>query len=463
MSNNFNIIREGSDSYKVSHWKQFPKNTEKVHLYLESRGGGDSVLFFGLQYIISQYLSGVVVTREKIDDAKKLYQMHFGTNDIFNEEGWEYILAEHNGMLPIEIKSVKEGSLVSTKNVLLTVENTDPKCYWLPGWIETILLQVWYPTTVATKSYQMKKIILDYLIKSGDPNLIDFKLHDFGYRGSTTVESSAIGGAAHLVNFKGSDTLSAITLLSDYYQEECAGFSIPAAEHSTITSWGKDKEKEAYANMLEQFPGMVAVVSDSYDIWNAIGKIWGDDLKEKVLNHEGTLVIRPDSGYPPDIVIKCLDLLGEKFGFTINKKGYKVLVDKVRLIQGDGISKEMIEQIQTKLDEHKWSGDNIAYGCGGALLQKMNRDTFKFAIKCSSIIVNGVERDVFKDPITDPGKKSKKGRMSLHYDSSAKKWQTKCGNEIDESSNMLETVFKNGVLTRSQKLDEIRQLSSSFI
>ncbi len=457
-----NLLTYGTDSYKVSHWKQYPPKTNKVFLYLESRSSKTETLFFGLQSILIKYLSGTVVTQENINDAKRFYKLHFGSDDIFNEKGWLYILNKHNGKLPLEIKAVKEGTVVPSKNALITVVNTDPECYWLPGYIETLLLQVWYPTTVATNSYNMKKEILRYLKKSGDPTQIGFKLHDFGFRGSTSVESSSIGGGAHLVNFLGTDTLSALEFLNKYYGEECAGFSIPAAEHSTITSWGKGNEKNAYNNMLEQFPNsMVAVVSDSYDIYNAIEKIWGEELYGKVMQRNDSLVIRPDSGYPPKIVVECLELMAKKFGFTINSKGYKVLDPKVRLIQGDGIDYDMICKIQQALDESKFSGDNIAYGSGGGLLQKLNRDTFKFAIKCSAVEVDGKFKDVFKDPITDPGKKSKKGLMSLQYNSENKEWITNCGEAYTDNKNMLETVFLNGEIKRKQNLKEIRDLANT--
>jgi nicotinamide phosphoribosyltransferase len=163
----------------------------------------------------------------------------------------------------------------------MTVENTDPKLFWLTNYLETLLVQVWYPSTVATQSFAMKKLLLEYLHETGDPLLIDFKLHDFGYRGVTCPEQAAIGAASHLVNFQGTDTIAGLELLGEYYDEFCAGFSIPASEHSTITSWGKEHEVDACRNMLTQYPeGYVACVSDSYDIFNCCENIWGGELRE---------------------------------------------------------------------------------------------------------------------------------------------------------------------------------------
>lgn len=414
----------------------------------------DKVVFFGLQYFVERYLEGAVVTQDKIDEAAKIAALHLGNESLFNREGWEYILRKHGGMLPVSIKAVPEGSVVETHNVLVTVENTDPKCYWLTNYLETLLVQTWYPTTVATLSRNMKIRIMEYLDETGNPELIDFKLHDFGFRGVSSVESAGIGGAAHLVNFKGTDTIASLILLRDYYDAGMAGFSIPAAEHSTITAWGREHESDAMKNMLEQFPtGTVAVVSDSYNIYKACSDIWGDKLKEKVLGRNGMLVIRPDSGDPPEVVLKVLEILGDKFGYSRNEKGYKVLNDKVRVIQGDGMDYAMARDILDNLMIHKWSADNVSFGMGGALLQKLNRDTQKFAFKCSGVTVDGKERDVYKEPITDPGKNSKAGRLKLLRENGTY-YTVKADNP---GKDELVEVFRDGRLLRKYTLNEVRE------
>ncbi|RTK96693.1 MAG: nicotinate phosphoribosyltransferase [Neisseriaceae bacterium] len=444
-----------SDSYKVSHYKQLPPNTKKMYSYFESRTGAayDSTVFFGLQYWLKEYLCGQVVTQEKIDRAEKRFNLHFGKN-IFNKKGWQHILEKHDGYLPIEIKAVPEGTAVDGSNVLMTAENTDEESAWLTNYLETMLVQVWYPSTVTTQSRAMKSVLLKYLNETGDPSLIDFKLHDFGFRGVTCPEQAAIGGAAHLVNFLGTDTFPGIILAEEFYDEEMAGFSIPASEHSTITSWGRDNEVQACENILTQYPdGLVACVSDSFDIFKCCSDIWGGVLKDKVLKRDGTLVVRPDSGHPPFIVVQVLNILGEKFGYTINKKGYKVLNPKVRVIQGDGIDFNMLGMILDAMKTSRWSADNVAFGSGGGLLQKLNRDTQKFAFKCSSILVLDENRDVYKQPITDKGKKSKSGRFKL----------VKEGNKFltvgqdDPRQDELQTVFLNGKLLIDQKFSDIRK------
>lgn len=448
-----------TDSYKISHWKQYPPGTEKVYSYFESRSGAkfNRTVFFGLQYFLKRYLEGKVVTAEKINEAEEIFNLHFG-GKVFNREGWEYILHNHDGKLPVVIKAVPEGSIIPESNVMMTVENTDPKVFWLTNFLETLLVQVWYPCTVATQSRAMKQIIGNYLAETGDPSLIDFKLHDFGFRGVTCPEQAALGGAAHLVNFQGTDTVAGLVLTRKFYGDLISGFSIPASEHSTITSWGEQHEVDAMRNMLEKYPtGLVACVSDSFDIFKACSELWGTTLKDRILQRDGVLVVRPDSGEPTVMVPTVLNLLGEKFGTITNEKGYKVLHPKVRVIQGDGIDFSTLEDILKAVKDRGWSADNVAFGSGGGLLQKLNRDTQRFAFKCSSVTVNGQERDVFKRPITDQVKSSKAGRLKLVYEFGSHGPALKTIPFSDNGEDQLQTVFKDGVLSGEQKFSEIRK------
>jgi len=454
-----------TDSYKVSHYRQYPRGTNKVYSYLEARKGGEyaEVMFFGLQYILKRYLAGQVVTKQKIDRAEMLFKAHFGNDTLFNRAGWEHILTEHDGKLPVEIKAAPEGMIIPEGNVMMTIENTCPKCYWLVNYLETLLVQVWYGCTTGTISREMKKIIKNALAKSGTdtPENLAFKLHDFGYRGVSSSESAAIGGAAHLVNFMGTDTLAAIEMLMEYYNADMPGFSIPAAEHSTITSWGQDGEEAAYKNMLEQYPtGLVAVVSDSWDIRNAVKNIWGDRLRNQVVMRDGVLVIRPDSGDPTKVLPALLEMLGTQFGAVENSKGYKVLHQKVRLIQGDGITRRTLEGILNAVMESGWSADNLAFGSGGGLLQNCDRDTQRFAMKCAYAEVDGIGREVYKQPATDKTKNSKKGRLMLVQDPM---FETTNGTKfatIPEGTkgfaDILMPVFRNGELLCEQTLGEVR-------
>ncbi len=450
-----------TDSYKISHWRQYPPKTEAVYSYFESRGGKwHDVVFFGLQYYLKRYLSGQVVTQDRIDEADELLAVHFDDKTMFNRAAWEYILKKHGGRLPVRIRAVPEGTPVPTFNVLMSIENTDPACFWLTNYLETLLVHVWYGSTVATQSREMRHLITKYLKRTGTPELCPFKLHDFGFRGVSSVETAGMGDAAHLISFQGTDTLAGIQFARKYYHEPMAGFSIPAAEHSTITSWGQDHELDAMRNMLRQFPtGTVAVVSDSFNVFEACSDIWGGTLHDEVLHRHGTLVIRPDSGDPVQVLVKghpnVLDILAEKFGYSVNDKGYKVLADQVRVIQGDGIDFEMIDSILYALKQKGYSADNIAFGSGGALLQKLNRDTLKFAFKCSSITVDGEERQVFKNPVTDKGKQSKRGRLRLvRVDNS---FQTRRFEESREEDDCLVEVFRNGDMLKDYDFAGIRR------
>ncbi|SFD43346.1 nicotinate phosphoribosyltransferase [Pragia fontium] len=448
-----------TDSYKTSHFLQYPQGTEYVSSYIESRGGSyPKTLFFGLQIFIKQYLTKPI-TLTDINEAEEVLAMH---GLPFNYEGWMHILKQHNGYLPLEIEAVPEGTLVPTGNVLVQVVNTDPQCAWLTSYIETALLRaIWYPTTVATVSKACHTILDAYLSETADNlNSLPFKLHDFGARGASSEESVAIGSLAHLVNFMGTDSLSGVMAARRYYHKEMAGFSIPAAEHSTITSWGREGEAAAYANMLRRFGGKgktVAVVSDSYDIWNAIDNIWGGELKSQVENNGGTLVIRPDSGEPVEIVPEAIERLMAKFGYTINSKGYKVLPDFIRLIQGDGVSVSSIEEILCEMKKRKLSAENVSFGMGGELLQKVNRDTQRFAMKASAICINGEWKDVYKDPITDRVKRSKKGRLALINQQG--EFKTVSRNSIDPSENLLIPIYRDGQLIMDYSLDNIRLLA----
>jgi nicotinamide phosphoribosyltransferase len=463
-----------TDSYKPSHFLQTPEGTVNQFSYIESRGGVYPVtLFAGLQPLLKEDLSNPI-TREDIEEAAEVLAAH---GEPFNRVGWEHILEAHNGYLPLSIKAVPEGTVVPTHNVLVTVEATDPKCAWLVSYVETILLRaVWYMTTVATQSWTIKQVIKEALEKTGDPAGLPFKLHDFGARGVSSYESAQLGGAAHLINFLGTDTTPALQFIRKMYNTSAMpGFSIPAAEHSTITPFGPEGEVDAYRNMIKQFSregSIYAVVSDSYDIYNAVENLWGGVLKEEVIASKGLLVIRPDSGHPATVVLKCVQLIDKKFGSVANSKGYKVL-NNVRVIQGDGINEESIREILGAIIGAGYSADNIAFGMGGALLQIVNRDTQKFAMKCSAIAINGFHEqdhdaswgnktvrwyDVFKDPVTDHGKRSKKGRIKLVRSLIDGSYFTVREGELIKTptEDVLVEVFRNGKILKEYTFEEVR-------
>jgi nicotinamide phosphoribosyltransferase len=452
-----------TDSYKLNHWNQYPAGTEKVYSYFECRKGAKfaETPFFGLQYIIKNHLEGVVVTREKIENAAKLCKAHFGSEKYFNREGWEYILNSYGGKLPVVIKAVEEGTVVPINNVLMTIENTDNKCFWLTNFLETILSQVWYPITVASLSREVKVTLNEYFTLTSDGGLLNFGLHDFGFRGASSWESAGIGGAAHLINFLGTDTVVAMEVAVNYYNADLNGlaFSVAATEHSVMTALGKNGEEQVVENLLNEYPtGILSVVSDSYDIYNFVSNIVGTKFKDRILARDGVFVVRPDSitpthPTPEEEMVWIMENLWANIGGTINNKGYKVINPKVRVLWGDGIDIDGIKKILYAVTKAGFATENIAcFGMGGGLLQKVNRDTQRCAFKCSAQYRDGQWYDIQKNP-KDVSKASKKGKLKLIKVDG----EFETVGENDPGEDYLKVVFYDGVLLNEVDFATIRK------
>ena len=452
-----------TDSYKLNHWNQYPAGTEKVYSYFECRKGAKfaKTPFFGLQYIIKNHLEGVVVTREKIENAAKLCKAHFGSEKYFNREGWEYILNSYGGKLPVVIKAVEEGTVVPINNVLMTIENTDNKCFWLTNFLETILSQVWYPITVASLSREVKVTLNEYFTLTSDGGLLNFGLHDFGFRGASSWESAGIGGAAHLINFLGTDTVVAMEVAVNYYNADLNGlaFSVAATEHSVMTALGKNGEEQVVENLLNEYPtGILSVVSDSYDIYNFVSNIVGTKFKDRILDRDGVFVVRPDSitpthPTPEEEMVWIMENLWANIGGTINSKGYKVINPKVRVLWGDGIDIDGIKKILYAVTKAGFATENIAcFGMGGGLLQKVNRDTQRCAFKCSAQYRDGQWYDIQKNP-KDVSKASKKGKLKLIKVDG----EFETVGENDPGEDYLKVVFYDGVLLNEVDFATIRK------
>lgn len=459
-----------ADSYKVSHWMQLPKGTEYGHSYIESRGGfSDNVMFFGLQKVIKDNLT-TPITMNDVVKAKAVIDKHLGEG-IFNEKGWVRLLEKHNGYLPLRIRAIREGSIVPTKTALVTVENTDPEFAWAQSYLETLILRsIWYGTTVATISMDCKNTIKKYLDKySDDPSAIDFMLHDFGYRGVSSDESAQIGGLAHLLNFKGSDTMAAMIAAMEYYKSDgdiC--YSVIASEHSTMCSNADAENRndflsaEKLVSILEKrcketgtFQ-IVSAVADTYDVYRFTKQFIGTDLKERIANSGGRFVVRPDSGDATVVPVDLVESLMECFGYTINSKNMKVLPPCIRVLQGDGITKDTIGIILENAAKRGISPCNFVFGMGGALLQHCDRDWLKFAMKCSAICVDGQWRDVFKDPITDSGKTSKKGRLTTVRTIGDEIKTVRISEVKNTDVDLMWVVYENGVVFNQEDFNTIR-------
>ena len=459
-----------SDSYKYSHVDAYEDGIVSMFDYAEARSGKffDYTVFFGMQYYLKKYFIRPI-TQYEVDEA---YEYSIAHGIPFDKEGWDYIVQELKGLLPVRIKSVREGLRVPVKNVLFTMESTDKRVFWIASWLETILMKVWYPSNIATRSTDIRDLMMKYAEQTSDNPFVDYQLHNFGDRGSSSVESAGIGGMAHLIPFRGTDNFNSIRYVKNFYNItdiKTIGHSIPALEHSTVTSWGKDREYDMFLNFLEKNKGndIAAFVCDSYDYFKTVDVVTSDERFTVKINSDDypVFVIRPDSGEPTVVIPKTLDIMEKNnVPFTINKKGFKVW-NKMRLIWGDGVVEEGIDEMINILIDRGYSSENIAFGMGGALMQgndnsSNNRDTQGFAIKNSSVTYeDGSKRDVFKDPITAPDKKSKKGELTLWYNNTTKEFFTDLISfkENDTSiTNMLNLIFENGKFVKEWTFDEVR-------
>lgn len=536
MSYNKNLLLM-TDVYKLGHMRQYKPGTTKVYSYLCARSDKKykDALFFGLQPYLK--ILETPITEQDGEEFMSYYTSILGSQapaDISEKISALVKL----GYLPLEIKAVPEGTIIDNKNVLATVTNTLPEFYWVVGFFESLLLKVWAPTTVATKSLQFKRIAKKYTDETSTADfLMPFLVHDFGYRGVSSEETAELCGAAHLVNFCGTDTVPAVKFMKEmYHGEGLIGASVPATEHSIHCSFGPTAENEIeyVTRQMELNPtGIMSVVSDAYDYWRML-TVTLPAVKDKILARDGKYVVRPDSGDP--LKILCGDgiemfthktsadyrieqiinhmkfgtssvtviekelpiaqigntyykytveddlsfstkkieptpeqkgtfrILDELFGSTVNEKGYKELNPKIGVIYGDGMYLERYETILKTMKEMGYANTNLVVGIGGLLLQQHNRDDLGFAFKATYAEINGVATELYKDPITDPGKKSHKGLMTLVCDESnfgsgvTKRYRTvdQC-TEAEEKQGELVTVFKDGKTVKEYTLAEIRE------
>ncbi len=420
-----NILRSfATDAYKVSHFLQLPKNTQAVRFYIAPRHAlrpeNNNYIVFGIRYFIEKYLK-TPISYQDIEETKKIWESFNlgGISSTFPEKDFKKIISKYKGFLPIKIVGVKEGTILNKYNIpIFIISVDDPDLVWLPGFIETALQRsIWYPSTVATISYNVKQELLKaYKISVSTNNYenIKYQLHDFGARGASSGESAGIGGLAHLLNFMGTDTMEAVYLGNKLYEipiKELA-CSITASEHSTVTSWGNKHvgERDSLLNIIDickqHGDHIFAFVSDSYDYFYTIDKLWGDpEIIKAIQDAKLSPIVRPDSGDPVEVVLYALDSLSKSWGYTTNNKGYKVL-NTIRIIQGDGMNIDRITTLINKIIEHKYSVENVSFGMGGGLLQNLNRDSMSWSMKMYKLKQNNEWRDIQKNPLTQQEKAS---------------------------------------------------------
>lgn len=470
-----NVILE-TDSYKLTHDPMYPDDCEVVGSYLESRHGATHpyVLWNGLQPIL-HFLQGRVVTDAVIDEAAILSEAHFGDASAFNRKGWEHIRDEFGGRLPVRIKAAPEGTIVPTGNCLMYAENTSGlPSRFLTNALESVLLHSWYPTTVATISHDLKQFFLECKKQCSEDDFVDFMLHDFGYRGASTKESAGVGGCGHLISFKGTDTLRAMRQALWYYDADLASlaFSVPATEHSVMTAEGELGEFKLIERLIRLFnKGIFSMVGDSFNIMKVANE-YIPKLKDLILAREPNaigackFVLRPDSLRGPDDtpeeqMLVLTQSLADTFGYENNKKNYKVLNPKVGVLWGDGINPDGIKRICKYIMARGWSVDHLVFGMGGGLLQKVNRDTERFATKCCAMRRSGEWVKVQKNPL-DVTKASKGGRMKLirqlNLEGKAKLvTMTEDHPLYHDHEDVMVPVFENGEILREFSFEEVRQ------
>jgi nicotinamide phosphoribosyltransferase len=482
-----------ADFYKISHKAQYPAGTEVVYSTWIPRTsrmtGVDHVVAFGFQAFIKKYLieyfNEHFFNKSKLSVITEYSRIISATLGIKNPDT-KHIEDLHNlGYLPIKISALAEGTLCPLRVPMLVLENTNDKFFWLTNFLETLMsCELWLAATSATTAHEYKKILNWWAEKTDETNMgfVQFQGHDFSMRGMASLEAAELSGAGHLLSFVGTDTIPAICHLERYYNadvsKELVGTSIPASEHSVACAYGKDNEQEYYRRLIEDvYPtGFVSLVSDTWNFWEVLDKIIRS-MRDTILTRDGKVVIRPDSGDPvkiicgdpesPDPLVRkgAVEILWDIFGGTINSQGYKCLDSHIGCIYGDAITLTRCQEICENLAAKKFASTNVVYGIGSYTYNYKTRDTFGFALKSTYVKVNGEERMIMKDPITDPGsiKKSLTGKCVVGYiDGDTSKLQVIDGlteeeiNDPNGEENLLKVIFENGVQYNIQTLQQVR-------
>lgn len=463
------------DFYKADHHRQYPEGTTEIYSNFTARSAKNAlsvipdfngkILFVGLQFFIEYFLESFkesLMDKENLSEYERIMENSLGGSFCMGHLCWLRKFVIENDFLPLHIKSIPEGSLVPIGVPVLTIRNTHPDFFWLTNYIETALSSyLWRIITSATISFEYRRIFEKYAKETGaKKEFIKFQGHDFSFRGMPGIEAAVMSGIGHLSCFYGTDTVPAIQVIKSVYDEknDPIGFSVPATEHSVMCMDGQDGEFQTFKRLItELYPkGIVSIVSDTWDFWRVIIE-YLPLLKNIILNRDGKVVIRPDSGCPIDILTGddfspegtperkgAVQCLWELFGGEINDKGYKTLDGHIGLIYGDSITLYRSEKILCRLKEKGFSSDNIIFGIGSYTYQNVTRDTFGFAMKSTSGVVNGERREIYKDPKTDSGlKKSARGLLRVYTDG-GEYCVAQQQSETEEMEGSLRTVYFNG-------------------
>ncbi|RZL69369.1 MAG: nicotinate phosphoribosyltransferase [Pedobacter sp.] len=473
-----------TDGYKVDHRRQYPTGTTLVYSNWTPRKSRindvEEVVFFGLQYFIKKYILEDFETyffkqpKEKVvAEYNRRINNYLGENQV----GSKHIEDLHDlGYIPMVFKAIPEGAAVPMRVPMFTMYNTKPEFFWLTNYFETLLSAViWMPCTSATIAKQYRKVLDKFAHETSSvPEFVDWQGHDFSMRGMAGIEASVSSSSGHLLSFTGTDTIPAVDFLEKYYNAnsdvELIGGSVAATEHSVMCMGTTEGELETFRRLIcEVYPkGILSIVSDTWDLWKVLTE-YLPQLKQEIINREGKVVIRPDSGDPVDILCGnpdgknaheqkgVIELLWDCFGGTTNAKGFKELVPQIGAIYGDSITIDRATQICNRLKEKGFASTNVVLGIGSYTYQYNTRDTFGFAMKATYGEVNGEGREIFKDPITDDGtKKSAKGLMKIELENGKYKLLDQVSWETEQTGELVE-VFRDGKLLIDHTLAEIRE------
>ncbi len=470
-----------TDVYKMGHMEQYAPGVTKVVSYLMARSDKNYgyTVWFGLQHYLSTYLGRTLTEemgREFIKNKKAILGLAKATGGTAKESEEKIMRLCRLGKIPIEIKAVREGQIVPVKNAIMTITNTLPEFYWCVGFFESLILKIWDAITTASCSFEYRRLVDKYFENTVDEDMYflkDYMVHDFGYRGCSTEEQAVITGTAHLLSFKGSDTVPAREYAIRMYGADPTKeimSSVPASEHSVMCSFGREDELLGFRNMLRLYPeGIVSIVSDTYNVYIVLTD-FANTLKSEILSRDGKVVFRPDSGNPEYIICGdptaeegsnewkgAIRLLDETFGSTINSKGFRVLNPKVGLIYGDGMYLARYGRTLKRLMEMGYAASNLVIGVGG-ILRNHSRDTLGFALKAIYVEIDGHPVEIEKDPVTDSKKKSHKGLVGLFLDENGEYVTRDRLTEYEERvENLLEVVFRNGESLIVENFETIRE------
>jgi len=554
-----------TDGYKTSHRLMYPQETTLVYSNYTCRSvkhmheSCKDIVVFGTQYVF-KYIDDLFKENffnkpknEVCQGAKKYLSSYLSTDyDVSHYETLHDL-----GYLPVEVKSLEEGTVTKQGIPLFTIKNTHSDFFWVTNFLETLISTlIWKPVHSASIAYGYRKILNKYAIETGMPlDFVNFQGHDFSFRGMQSPDAAIGSAMGFLTSFSGTDTLPVLEAVKYYYNDENVGFSVPASEHSVMCSHGKEGAINTLKYLMQQYPtGILSVVSDTWDLWKLITE-YLPQLKEEILARDGKLVIRPDSGDPVDIIcgvstkyedlskyfpegevlpeyfedvlleevrkdtphkkygvteyenvyivrgklykakihniswnkyneqyyfinmwekakitIEELDwkpsdkgvieLLWDIFGGTINEQGYKVLDPHIGAIYGDSITPERAIQIAERL-KAKGFANQIVLGIGSYSMGYATRDSQGGAVKSTYVEVNGEQRPIFKDPVTDDGtKKSAKGLLQVNENLEL---VNNCSWE-EEEKGLLKIIYKDGVFRNLTTLTQIRnKLNNSLI